>query len=639
MGKKYSEEKAYKVIAFVLSCFSNDEQVRIIKRVAKECKNYRCKVVFFSTITDFFFDDQIDAGEKKIFRLVAVDRYDAIVLMSESFKQDGEQLALVKRANAAGVPVFTIDKCFEGCINLTFDYGECFKEIVEHMVETHGFRTINFMGGIPENSYSEERLSVYREVLENNGIPYDDRRVYYGYFWEDPTLKAMDEMFEDIANGMSMPEAIICANDVMALTVINYLRRKGYRVPEDVAVSGFDAIELEKYSNPRLTTGVYNVEDMIHTFFRMIAQGDTEQREKPVPIYNRMQVGCSCGCDGIKTCNISDEMSKLKADIHLLMKYQSSVSQMVANYGNSENLEILARSIPDHMSLLRYNHFWLGFEDTFTELMGISSDVRLGSGVGLDKTVGVLHYKAEQAQGRLQDWCIIPESEIIPKRDEFFEEFDFCMVTVLHIKGIKVGYAVIGFDTEEFNFLAYNPFLTNLRHLMELQKSQRQIMRIYERDQLTNLYDRGGFYKNVQRILDANKDRELTIIFIDMDGLKKINDTYGHAEGDEALKNIGRIIQENTEQEITARNGGDEFLIAFAGKDNAARAEEIRDLIIQGLAAYNQTSDKEYTLSASIGVFTDSIRNHSLDYFLKQADDKMYIEKSRHKKELEKLDK
>lgn len=54
---------------------------------------------------------------------------------------------------------------------------------------------------------------------------------------------------------------------------------------------------------------------------------------------------------------------------------------------------------------------------------------------------------------------------------------------------------------------------------------------------------------------------------------------------------------------------------------------EIRDLIIQGLDAYNQTSKKEYMLCASIGVLTDSIHDHSLDYFLKQADDKMYIER------------
>lgn len=639
MENKYSEGKAYKVIAFILACFSNDEQVRIIKKVAEECKNFQCKVMFFSTITDFYFDDLIDAGEKNIFRLVNVERFDAIVLMSESFKQDREQLTLVKRANAAGVPIFAIDKYFEGCINLKFDYGDCFREIVEHMVEFHGFKTINFMGGMPGNSYSEERLDIYRDVLQKNGIPYDERRVYYGYFWEDPTLLAMDEMFEDIAGGISMPEAIICANDVMALTVINYLRKKGYRVPEDVAVSGFDAIELEKYSNPRLTTGICNVEDMIRTCFRMITQKDTELRKQTIPIYNKIQIGHSCGCDGVEVCNITDEMRKLKAEVHLLMKYQSEVNQMVANYGNLENLETLARMIPDYMNLLRYEHFWIGLEDRFIEFMDIADKINLDSSQGMDRNVGVLHYESGQVQGMLADWCVMPQSEIIPNRDEFLEQNDYAMITVLHIKGIRVGYAVISFDTKLFNFLAYNPFLTNLRHLMELQKSQRQIMRIYERDQLTNLYNRSGFYKKVQRILDAGEEKELSVIFIDMDGLKQVNDTYGHAEGDEALKIIGRIIEESTAGEITARNGGDEFLIAFGGNDNGKRAEEIRDLIIRGLDAYNQTSEKEYMLSASIGVFTGSMRNQSLDYFLKRADDKMYIEKSRHKKELEKLDK
>lgn len=636
MGNKYSEGKDYKVVAFVISCVSSDETVRYITKVAQECRKYNCKVVFYSTITDFFYDDLIDAGEKNVFNLVAVERYDAIILMSESFKHDKEQLELVKRANAAGVPIIAVDKCFEGCINISFDYGNCFREIVKHMIEGHGFRTVNFMGGIPENSYSEERLNIYKEVLEENGIAYDEKRVYYGYFWEDPTVVALDQMFEDFEAGMSVPEAIICANDAMALTVISYLRKKGYRVPEDIAVSGFDAMELERYSNPRLTTGVYNMEEMLQIVFSMIAEDDLEIRETPIPIYNRMQIGCSCGCDGIKAKNISDEMRKLKADLHLLMAYQSEVNQMVAHFGNLDQLEVLARAVPDYMTLLRYKDFWIGLDSTFMDYMGIANSVRLSRGTKDDVKVGMLHYQMSDQQGALKDWGIISQSDIIPHRESYFEENDFCMVNVIHMRGVKVGYAVIGFDLDQFNFMAYDPFLTNLRHLLELQQSQRQIMHIYERDQLTNLYNRNGFYKKVNKIMESERDKKLTIIFIDMDGLKKVNDTYGHAEGDEALANIGRIIHENTKDEITARIGGDEFLIAFAGHDNAERAEKIRNLIIQGLDAYNQSSKKAYTLCASIGVFTDCVRNHSLDYFLKQADDMMYVEKSRHKKELEK---
>ncbi|MDE5680470.1 MAG: hypothetical protein K2I01_08615, partial [Lachnospiraceae bacterium] len=146
---KYSEGEDYKVVAVILAGFFYDEQTRMIKRVVAEAVSRHYKVVFFSTLSDFFYNDLNAAGEKKIFDAISVERYDAIVLMSETFKEDTEQLALVKKANSVGVPIITVDKSFDGCINLAFDYGDAFREVVRHMVEDHGYRTINFMGGIP----------------------------------------------------------------------------------------------------------------------------------------------------------------------------------------------------------------------------------------------------------------------------------------------------------------------------------------------------------------------------------------------------------------------------------------------------------------------------------------------------------
>ena len=205
------------------------------------------------------------------------------------------------------------------------------------------------------------------------------------------------------------------------------------------------------------------------------------------------------------------------------------------------------------------------------------------------------------------------------------------------MNGMRIGYTLLRMDVDEFNFMAYDPFLTNMRHLLELQESQRKILRIYENDQLTNLFDRNGFYKKVQALFTAGEDKQFTIINIDMDGLKKVNDTYGHSEGDEALKSLGRIIQNSVNDEIAARVGGDEFLIAFAGEDNEERAEHIKALIIQGLDAYNQNSTKPYVLQASMGAFTANMNDYSLDYFLKKADEMMYIVKSQHKREMGEL--
>ncbi len=636
MIDKFSKGKPYKVIAYVLACFSNDEQMRIIKKVAKECKKYHCKVVFFSTVTDFFYNDSIDAGEKKIFELVEPKQYDAIVLMSESFKQDEEQMDLVRRANLANVPIFAVDKCFDGCINLVFDYTTTFRAIMKHMVEEHGYRNIIYMGGMPDNSFSEERLNIYKEVLAENNIPYDPRKSYYGYFWEDPTNVAMDQMFED---WNELPEAIICANDAMALAVIKYLRRMGYSVPDDVAVSGFDAIELEKYSNPRLTTGIYNVEDMIHLIFQMITEGDWEEyRKKKTPIYNQLQIGQSCGCHGLEACNMVDELRQVKQELHLLMKYHSDVNQMVATFGNMEDLEEVMEGIANYTRLLRFKDVWICFDETLINHLQISYVGKYSySQIDMKEWMGMLHYEIIDGEGVYSGMGYMKRAELIPNSEEFFENNDYCMVTVLHMNGMRIGYTLLRMDVDEFNFMAYDPFLTNMRHLLELQESQRKILRIYENDQLTNLFDRNGFYKKVQALFTAGEDKQFTIINIDMDGLKKVNDTYGHSEGDEALKSLGRIIQNSVNDEIAARVGGDEFLIAFAGEDNEERAEHIKALIIQGLDAYNQNSTKPYVLQASMGAFTANMNDYSLDYFLKKADEMMYIVKSQHKREMGEL--
>lgn len=631
MEKKYSEGKPYKVIACVLANFAKEEPMRLIKQLTKACTKYQCKLVFFSTVTDFFSDDLIDAGEKRVFDLIQVEKYDAILLMSETFKQDEEQKGLVRRANEANVPVFAVDKCFEGCINLAYDYRSTFREIVKHMVEYHGYRTINYMGGMPDNSFSEERLNIFKEVLAENNIPYDPKRSYYGWFWEKPTREAMDKMFRDWD---TMPEAIICANDSMALTVIKYLREKGYKVPEDVAVSGFDAIDLEQYSKPRLTTGVYNPEAMIQKVFEMIEEGNwNEYKKTEVPVATQLQIGQSCRCTGLLPRSMADEMQNIKQDLRLLMQYQSDVNQMVANYGNADNLNEVVTGLAQYLRLLEYKDLWICFGEKLMSYLEISAKSRMiGTDITVTNKIGVLHYRMEE-ESCFKELSYVDPKEMIPNSESFFEENDYCLVNVIHLNTECVGYTVVRMDAEEFQFMIYEPFQTNLRHLLELQHSQRKIMRIYERDQLTGLYNRNGFYKEIEALLRTEEEKQFTIINMDMDGLKKINDTHGHAEGDEAIRGLGEILKNSITTELAARIGGDEFLIAFAGDDNEERINKIKALIIQGLAAYNQNSTKPYVLQASLGAFTDNIHRHSLDYFLKKADEMMYEVKSQHKRE------
>lgn len=645
MSGKYSSGKKYKVIAFVFANFFKDEELRLMRTVVEESRRHDCKVVFFSTLTDFYFNDINDKGERKIFAAVSAERFDAIVLMSESFKLDEEQLALVGRAQAAGVPVITVDKSFEGCINLVMDYGNCFQKIVEHMIQFHGYRRVYFMSGMAGNSFSQEREQVYLDAMQAVGVPKEQCRIYYGCFWEEPCRKAMEQMFGEIEEGLETPEAIICANDSMALEVCTFLRERGYRIPEDIAVSGFDGLELERYYRPRLTTGIYNVNLLVSTIFRLVDEGCPEsyQKEK-ILIYNKMRIGQSCGCSGAEWQSVSSEMVILKRELHRLLKYQGDLNQMVVNIGTAKRLEDALHVVPEVMGPLWYKDFWFCANEGFLEKDAIVMKL---AGQGEEETeedytrmLRVLHYHSldktgvEYGSAEVEFWGNMEFGGIIPGLHTQLENNDFILVTTVHLQGRSIGYTAITLDTDNFWYVGYSAFLASFRHLMELQRSQRQLMKMYMEDLLTGLYNRNGFYLKVNQLLENAENMDLTIISLDMDGLKHINDTYGHAEGDEALHNLGGIIQDSLGQEFGARIGGDEFLIAFTGRDIHKRTEEIVSHIKQGIREYNEVSTKAYEIHASIGSYTDCVRNHSLDYFLKKADDLMYARKSIHKKRM-----
>lgn len=96
-------------------------------------------------------------------------------------------------------------------------------------------------------------------------------------------------------------------------------------------------------------------------------------------------------------------------------------------------------------------------------------------------------------------------------------------------------------------------------------------------DILTGLLNRRGFSNAVEKLKTENAvaGKNMTILFVDMDDLKKINDTYGHANGDIAIKAAAQMLEFcGTDRRITARIGGDEFIVLFYGY-TASEAEEI----------------------------------------------------------------
>ncbi len=147
-------------------------------------------------------------------------------------------------------------------------------------------------------------------------------------------------------------------------------------------------------------------------------------------------------------------------------------------------------------------------------------------------------------------------------------------------------------------------------------------------DDLTGLHNRRGFFNRANNFLNHQEVHEAYLFFIDFDNLKKINDKYGHKEGDMALKTISKILKETfRKKDIVARIGGDEFVV-LTDVENFKNAKELKERINKKIEEINKLKIFPYKLSVSIGIAKyDPTKIKNIDELIILSDEDMYREK------------
>lgn len=172
---------------------------------------------------------------------------------------------------------------------------------------------------------------------------------------------------------------------------------------------------------------------------------------------------------------------------------------------------------------------------------------------------------------------------------------------------------------------AYHKTITELELAHEeLKKSNKQLHHTSITDELTGLYNRRFIIDILNEIIDHNKINHTSLIMLDIDYFKNINDTYGHSVGDEVLQRIGKILlSNNINKHHISRIGGEEFLILTQSKLNhIEEAEEIR-----GLIEMLKWREENLKVTVSLGVHSLT-SDDSLESALKSVDSALYEAKN-----------
>jgi diguanylate cyclase (GGDEF)-like protein len=172
--------------------------------------------------------------------------------------------------------------------------------------------------------------------------------------------------------------------------------------------------------------------------------------------------------------------------------------------------------------------------------------------------------------------------------------------------------------------------LALLQDLGKMAEQELAAVQLATMDELTLLTNRRGFRQLALHVLNLCKrlNKPVCLLFFDLDLFKEINDRYGHAEGDLALRSFGKILKDTyRESDILGRLGGDEFVVLLSNADEI-QGKKILNRLSQRLKQHNQEANRGYDICYSTGIVQYDLEQHqSIDELLKAADKLMYEQK------------
>ncbi len=613
----------YHIAAVCAARIHEDTMCSFIDALNKALIKHNWRVFVYTTASDLYWKRTSDIGEAAVFDLIDFDIVDSLIVFGNRILDDSVIESICARANEKNVPVAMIGKSgSKDCRNINFDYKKGFEQIIRHLINEHNIKKFHYIGGFEGNEFSEERLEVIRNVLSEYDIPFDDSMVSYGNFWSTPSIQAAEKIIES----GNIPEAVVCANDLMAVSVCNTFIKHGYKVPEDILITGFDGIDAIRFSVPKITSAMCD--------FAVLAEKTAETildifNNKPeiysVDILPSLIASESCGCSSPYFADASEYINDLNDAFNRFQNESRVLNEISALIQRCRTID---EAIPYLQRSVFYNMCCILKNECIDPTLNPIS-VHSSSTFGEDMYVLIDADKGTDIENRN-----LNIREIIPRLDSVLENAVPLIFKSLHFLDIPLGYLCFYYGQIKKSHLlqisqiaaSLNNGIGGYRSLQHQQYLMTMVEDMYKFDTLTGLYNRNGFLRKYEEIVNNSDTDSITLVLCDLDGLKYINDNFSHREGDNAIYVVAEALRSVCGKGLCSRYGGDEMIAVMT---KPCDTDKIKSSIEAYIDRYNRTSGKPYTVSASIGICVSD--SDSFEKMFASADELMYIDKSRKK--------
>ncbi len=621
-----------KKIAVYANGWSIDSLMQSLKGIKKYAAEKDFDTYVYLSFATYSEHINITRGELNLFDLGNMEDYDGIIVFSTMLNSNETAVELCRKARAKNVPVVSIGMEIDDIPAVCVANETGMRDLVTHLVEEHGVKNVVFIGGTPDHVDSIARLKVTEEVLKEHGYELKSENIKYGQWGNSEPQNIVRRIHE---SGEGMPDAFIVANDVMALAASTELIELGYKIPEDVVMTGFDNAAFGQYSYPALSTVKQNYEEVgeeaCGILFDIIA-GKEVTGTHMVP--SSFVCAESCGCKGGKNYEemryaYCRDAYRRHVDASLLEQTERVLRLHISMIPDYEALKEMMR---DHYL---DNHRFEGSEfhlvlnaDYFGNIMAEESEIYADGMHGdMDAIVSIRN-------GEILPEVTLKEGKLIPQYKKKKGEQHVFFLMALHYFQYNYGYVVMADEpyvvVEDMLYPYMEKLMQSLKLLrinLRLDTLNRNLTRLYDKDPMTGLYNRFAYENKAMPLFEESlvKKTPMTVMFVDINYMKRINDQYGHLHGDNAIKAVSDSIMANMKEGwIPVRFGGDEFLV-IAPECSEKEAKKLQRVILDELEKKNNDGTRPYRISVSCAhVVTDPFRRDTLQDYVKEADGLMY---------------
>ncbi len=611
----------------------NNEYLKVVMSGIRKCATENNADIFFLMNYSINEGEEYkNLGDTNIFKLIDYACFDGIILLGNSLHLQEEYDYLCSVIREKNIPTICLEYQLPDMDCLGTDNYSGMYELCEHLVEVHHVQNILFLSGPEDNPENIQRREALKAVLNHHDLSLPTDHIIYGnwnYYEASEALRSWLQVHN------SVPDAVVCANDVMAMAACSVLKERNIHVPEDVKVTGFDHLSSTQTFSPVIASVDRNWESMGYLGMQYLLDKITG-KETTIPRYvdSKAILAESCGCAPTPSDSENAEGQEIYGNIvsgTFWSGHLCDISECLSRAMSDEQLHETFNALLEQTHNHEGDELYLCLVNNF--FSSINNEIPLpreGYTPTMDVVCGINNGR-DFPRTHIDTGELIPDYDINSPGGKLYT-----FIPLYSIDGYY-GYAALGNEIDMmYDYGLYNwarNVRQNLEHIRQnimMVELNKRLAKLSVTDGLTGVYNRAGCEKIAYPYLEKCHalGKRAVLMFADINKMKVINDKYGHLQGDTAICTVAKVIKDVLSDDwIIVRYGGDEFIMVGEYSDKTLPEQLLQDIGIH-LEQTCLQMQLPYELRIGVGyVLVEPDKQLNLSEYLKLADDAMYLSK------------